>query len=210
MAITIKVRNGKEVSVDEFISWNQQKQQNQLRTKEQIEATNKKISEINGRKVITAKGIFPTLSSAAKALGINRDRLSKLIYNTAIKEYRYVNRRSSDDALEFYEPLKITKITYTPIGQFSSNREAIKALKIKSHEFTELLRTEPKKYLVRMSDGSIPSAPIAKYASAKKVQTPLGTFLSKVDAAKAHNIPIQQLTAKMLKQPNDFFFIIKS
>ena len=206
----IKVRNGKEVSIEEFISWNQPKQQNQLRTKEQIEVTNKKISEKNGRKVITPKGIFPTLSTAAKAVGINRDRLSKLIYNTAIKEYRYMDRRSIDDSLEFHEPLKITKITYTPIGQFSSNREAIKALKIKSHEFTELLSTKPKKYFVLMSDGSVPSAPNTKYASAKRVQTPLGIFLSKVDAAKAHNIPIQQLTAKMLKQPIDYFFIIRS
>jgi hypothetical protein len=205
MAITIKVRYGKEVSVDEFISWNQQKQQNQLRTKEQIEVTNKKISEKNGRKVITPKGIFPTLSTAAKAVGMNRDRLSKLIYNTAVTEYRYMDRRSIDDSLEFYKPLKITKITHTPIGQFRSNREAIKALKIKSHEFTTLLRTNSKEYFVRMSDGSVPSSAISKYASAKRVQTPLGTFLSKADAAKAHNIPIHQLTAKMLKFPNDFF-----
>jgi hypothetical protein len=202
----IKLGDGSKVTLNEFITWSNRKQQTRLRTKEEVELINQKISKVNSRRVITPKGEFTSISSAANALGINRDVLSNMLYNTAIPEYRFAIRKNKDELHEFNESRegKPKRITYTPIGQFSSNRKAIIELKVKAHVFEKLLISNPSEYYVRMSDGSsVPSKkrPLVlkksikpkiktenKIRTYRSVITPKGEFLSIAEASKAHGI----------------------
>ena len=82
--LLITLADGSKVTLDEFLTWSHARQQNKLMSKEQRAKINKKISTANGRKVITPIGQFPTLISAASALGMNRDVLSRMVYDISI------------------------------------------------------------------------------------------------------------------------------
>jgi hypothetical protein len=213
--LLITLADGSKVTLDEFLTWSNSRQQNKLMSKEQREKINKKISEANGRKVITPKGQFPTLISAAKALNLNRDVLSRMLYDISVPEFRYAERKDEDALREFNGsiPNKPERITVTPIGQFTSNRKAIIALKIKAHEFTKLLTSNSSEYYVKMSDGSpVPSRsrPLAvprkkklKVIAKKKIRiyretiTPKGKFPTINAAAKAHNISKERMLRRI-------------
>lgn len=209
--LLITLADGSKVTLDEFITWSHARQQNRLMSKEKREKINQKIREANGRKVITPKGEFPTLLNASKALGINRDVLSRMIYDISIPEFRFAERKDEDILREFDGRLneKTKKITYTPIGEFSSNRKAIEALKVKAHVFAKLLISNPTEYYVKMTDGSpVPSkskplkvkrAKKQKIIPEKKIRvyraviTPKGEFPTINSASKAHNISKERM-----------------
>lgn len=214
--LLITLADGSKVTLDEFLTWSHARQQNKLMSKEQRAKINDKIRAANARKVVTPEGEFPSLSIAANALGMNRDVLSKMLYNTAIPEYRYLERKEEDALREFDGNLikeKPKRITYTPIGEFTSQRNAVKALNIKAHVFAKLLITNPTEYYVRMSDGSPapsmsrpltnprPKKPKVKLEKKiriyREVITPKGTFPSINEAAKAHNISKERILRKI-------------
>jgi hypothetical protein len=224
--LLITLADGSKVTLDEFLTWSHARQQNKLMSKEQRTKINKKISNANGRKVITPIGQFPTLISAASALGMNRDVLSRMIYDISIPEFRYVDRKDEDVLREFDSRLneKPKKITYTPIGQFSSNIKAINALNVKAHVFAKLLKSNPLEYYVKMTDGSpVPSkskplaVPRAKKPKVKKepkirvyraVITVKGEFPSIETASKAHNISKERMLKLIYNQDKpDYKFI---
>ena len=224
--LLITLADGSKVTLDEFLTWSNARQQNKLMSKEQRAKINKKISDANGRKVITPIGQFPTLISAASALGMNRDVLSRMVFDISIPEFRYVDRKDEDVLREFNGRLseKPKKITYTPIGQFSSNIKAINALNVKAHVFAKLLKSNPSEYYVKMTDGSpVPSkskplaVPRAKKPKVKKepktrvyrtVITAKGEFPSIETASKAHNISKERLLRLIYNQdkPDYKFF----
>jgi hypothetical protein len=209
--LLITLSDGTKVTLDEFVTWSNAKQQNRLMSKEKRTSINNKISKANGRKVFTPIGIFPSLSNAATVLGLKRDDLSRLIYDISTPEFRYLERKDKDELHEFDGSLnrKPKKITYTPIGEFSSNREAIKALSIKAHVFYKYLISNPSEYYVKMTDGSpvpsksrplkVPRAKKPKVIREKKIRiyrsviTPKGEFPTIISASKAHNISKERM-----------------
>ena len=214
--LLITLADGSKVTLDEFLTWSHARQQNKLMSKEQRAKINEKISAANRRKVVTPEGEFPSLAIAAIALGLNRDVLSKMLYNTAIPEYRYLERKDEDALREFDGRLikeKPKRITYTPIGEFTSQRSAVKALNIKAHIFAKLLVTNPTEYFIRMSDGSPapsmsrpltnPRPKKTKVKVEKKIRvyrevvTPKGKFPSINVAAEAHNISKERILRKI-------------
>ncbi len=214
--LLITLTDGSKVTLDEFITWSHARQQNNLISKEQREKINEKISAANRRIVVTPEGEFPSLTIAANALRMNREVLSKMLYNTAIPDYRYLERKDEDALKEFDGSLikeKPKRITFTPIGEFTSQRSAMKALNIKAHVFAKLLITNPTEYYVRMSDGSPapsmsrqltnprPKKPKVKIEKKirvyREVVTPKGKFPSINEAAKAHNISKERMLRKI-------------
>jgi hypothetical protein len=209
--VKIRLSDGTYVTLDEFIKWSHARQQNKLMSKDKRAKINQKISVANGRKVITPKGQFPTLTSAADALGMNRDVLSGMLYDTSIPEFRFADKKDQDKLREFDGRIvnKPKRITYTPLGQFSSNANAIKAINIKAHVFAKLLISNPSQYYVRMSDGSVASSkarpltvkrarkpiikPEKKIRIYRAVITPKGEFPSIKLASCAHNFSKEKL-----------------
>lgn len=225
--LLIKLADGSKVTLDEFLTWSHSRQQNKLMSKEQRVKINKKISDANGRKVITPIGQFQTLISAASALGMNRDVLSRMVFDISIPEFRYVDRKDEDVLREFDGRLneKPRKITYTPIGQFSSNSKAINAHNFKAHVFAKLLKSNPSEYYVKMTDGSpVPSkskplaVPRAKKPKVKKepkirvyraVITAKGEFASIETASKAHNISKERMLRLIYNQDKQDYKFVK-
>lgn len=212
----IRLADGTYVLLDEFVTWSHSRQQNRLMSKEQRAKINEKISAANRRKVVTPIGEFPSLNVAANALGINRDVLSRMLYNTAIPEYRYLERKDEDSLREFDGSQikeKPKRITYTPIGEFTNQRSAVKALNIKAHVLATLFLTNPTEYYVRMSDGTPapsmsrplknPRPKKPKIKIEKKIRvyrsviTPKGEFPTIRKASEAHNISVERMLRRL-------------
>jgi hypothetical protein len=147
MSKKVKLNNGKEVTLDEFITWHPQKQHQWTIPIEEKRATIEKTAAKKRRVVITPKGQFASLREATKALNMSKDALVKLIHNTAYPEYNYLDPKYIDKNKLFHKVYKVgPKKTVTPIGIFRSKIEAANALGILKDQLGKLMITNPDEY----------------------------------------------------------------
>jgi hypothetical protein len=212
----IKLNNGLEVHIDEFIKWSEHKQRLLLMPVEQKQKLNQAWAGISdtSRPVVTPKGMFATVDSAAKALNIGVDGLRKYLLNDAYPEYRYVVSLPEDDALRTNRVLYngvLRKSIKTPLGIFKTVNEAAKAhnfsgdqikLRLHSDKHPDFYRTDE----VVGSEFGNGKATIVKKTN-KKTVTPLGVFDTKVQAMKAHNLSRTAFTKMLAYNPKQFYFL---
>lgn len=212
----IKLNNGLEVHIDEFIKWSEHKQRQLLMPIEQRQRLNQMLAEASdtSRPVITPKGMFASVDAAAKALDIGVDGLRRYLLNDAYPEYRYVLSLAED------EPLRTNRILYngvlrksikTPLGIFNTINEAAKAhnfsgdqikWRLKSENHPDFHHTDE---IVGSKYGNGKATIVKK--SNRKTVTPLGVFDTKVQAMKAHNLSRSAFTKMLSYNPKEFYFL---
>lgn len=212
----IKLNNGLEVHIDEFIKWSEHKQRQLLMPVEQRQRLNQILAEASdtSRPVITPKGMFASVDSAAKALDIGTDGFRKYLLNDAYPEYRYVLSLPED------EPLRTNRVLYngvlrksikTPLGIFKTVNEAAKAhnfsgdqikLRLHSDKHPDFYRTDE---VVGSEFGNGKETIVKK--TNKKTVTPLGVFDTKVQAMKAHNLSRTAFSKMLTYNPKEFYFL---
>lgn len=181
--------------------------------KKKFDGKQKKLEQVNSnaRSVLTPKGQFSSLRIAAKAHGIGDDVLRRYLFNTAYPEFKYEKEVPSDKAKYFHKVIrkafhKQTVFVRTPKGDFDSIQLAADAYGIEWHQmnrrissakFSEFFKIEPNENV----------KPQIKSSVKKITVTPLGTFSSKVEAIKAHNIPSSQFSKLMKTNPATFYFL---
>ena len=151
----IKLNDGTEVPIDEFITWEARKQSFLLKNYKEILAEKYK----NGvyRKVITPKGEFINASKAADAEGVSISMLTKRLRHVLYPEYHYVDESPED--LIYTKPIRksksdpekynsereklLGKKTKTPLGVFDTLGKAAKAHKVTMPTIKRRMRDFP-------------------------------------------------------------------
>lgn len=205
----IKLNNGLEVHIDEFISWSHQKQRLLTTPLEIAREHVAKTASKNQRAVITPLGEFTSVSLAGKAHGISDDALRRRLYNLACPEYRYAIPEPQDEAKNYFKELtrgfdKTSVKVQTPLGIFNSIKSAAAAHNITiaalQHKFyknkTEYFRIEGVK-----PDTKIPTKRMLKTV------TPLGVFESKKDAMIAHGLSKLDFSRLFKLKPEEYYVL---
>lgn len=147
MTTYLKLNNGTEVSVDEFISWNSRKQTIFTKPIEERQKDIERKVQSTRRAINTPMGQFPCFEEAKKALNMGTHALRSRLKNSAYPEYSFVVPKPSDTEKEFHQVKKRgKKFTVTPMGMFNSKVEAYVAYGIKKGEFEKLLNEFPNDY----------------------------------------------------------------
>jgi hypothetical protein len=215
--LMIKLNNGLEVPVDEFISWSQRKQHELTVPIDVRIKRDKRLKEISdtSRPVITPQGIFDSVSSAALASNIAVDVLRKYLLNDAYPDYRYLIPLPEDEVLKTNKVLYngvLRKQIKTPLGIFKNVNEAAKAhnfsadqikWRIHSDKYPDFHRTD-ESVGTQFANGK---ATIVKKSN-KRTVTPLGVFDTKVQAMKAHNLSRNEFNKILRYKPNEFYFLV--
>lgn len=165
------------------------------------------------RAVITPKGRFESLSIASEAYGIGVDVLRRYVFNTAYPEFRYEKEEPRDKEKYFYKVIpkafqKQTVFVRTPKGDFDSIQLAADAYGIEWHQMNRRISSAKFSDFYKIAPNTN-AKPHIKTSVKKITITPLGTFNSKVEALKAHNIPSSQFSKLMKNNPNEFYFLNK-
>jgi len=212
----VKFGNGKQMSLEDFVKLAPITQNKLLLTPDKVQAIKEVMSKKMSRAVITPKGEFPSVKSAAKSLKINISAFGKLLKNSAYPEYRYVEEKYNEIGKRFHKVYTVgKKETVTPYGTFKSRADASRALEIPYKDLKKLMVTNPKEYYYskdsinkshEVEDGSM-RVMAGGYKRANKVVTPLGTFPSKKQAALAYFIPLDQFQVLLELHPKEFYFI---
>lgn len=213
----VKLNNGKEVALEEFIKWHPTKQHKWTVPIEEKKATLAKMGLTKRKAVNTPLGQFSTVNEAVKALDITKDKLRQLILNTAYPKYSYVNPSPSDIAKQFHKVYNVgPKKTVTPIGTFATKGIAAKALGISYEDLDRLIKLEPKKYYyskdninigVRKEHDPALYHPTKGYRLPKIFMTPTGPYPSKLQACLAYGLTNIEMNVLMKDHPDDFFKI---
>ena len=144
----VKLSNGTEVDIDEFITWSSNKQAQNLIPQEQRLDIFARAGQKKNRAVMTPIGEFPSCKSAMEALGICANTLRRFINNDSYPSFYYINEKP-DDQLRVKFNSKFTrgkKITVTPLGTFNSKNEAMKAHGVDREQFAILLKNSSSEY----------------------------------------------------------------
>lgn len=212
----IKLNNGLEVHIDEFIKWSSEKQRQLLMPVEKRKMLNQKLAEVSdtSRPVTTPLGAFTSVELAAKSLNIAVDVLRKYLLNDAYPEYKYIVSLPED------EPLRTNRVLYngvlrkkirTPLGIFNNVNDAAKAhnfsgdqikLRLHSDKHPDFYRTD-EAVGTEYGNGRVT---IAKKSN-KKTVTPLGVFDTKVQAMKAHNLSRNLFNKLLTYNPKEYYFL---
>jgi hypothetical protein len=213
----VKLNNGREVALEEFIKWHPTKQHKWTVPVEEKKATLAKMGLTKRKAVNTPIGQFATVNEAVKALGITKDKLRQLILNTAYPKYSYVNPSPSDIAKQFHKVYNVgPKKTVTPIGTFPTKIAAANALGILKDQLGKLMLTNPKEYYYSSDNINIgikkvrdPALyhPTKGYRLPKIFMTPTGPYPSKLQACLAYGLTNIEMDVLMKDHPNDFFKI---
>lgn len=212
----IKLNNGLEVHIDEFITWSPRKQSELTVSTEVRKKRNKLLKEASdfSRPVVTPQGTFDTVTSAAKASNIAVDVLRKYLLNDAYPAYRYLIPSAEDDALRTNKILYngvLRKSIKTPLGIFKNANQAAKAhnlsadqikLRIHSEKYPEFHRTD-ESVGTEFANGK---ATIVKKSN-KKTVTPLGIFPTKVQAMIANNLSRTEFNKMLVYKPKEYYFL---
>ena len=216
--LMIKLNNGLEVHVDEFISWSQRKQHELTVPIDIRKKRNTRLREISdkSRPVVTPQGIFDSVSSAALASDIAVDVLRKYLLNDAYPDFKYLIPLPGDEALKTNKILYngvLRKQIKTPLGIFKSATEAAKAhnyssdqikWRIHSDKYPDFYRTD-EKVGTEYANGK---ATIVKKSN-KRTVTPLGEFDTKVQAMKAHKLTRNEFNKLLKYQPSEYYFLVE-
>jgi hypothetical protein len=163
----IKLNDGTEVPIDEFITWDARKQSFLLKNYREILAGKYK----NGvyRKVITPKGEFINTSKAADAEGVSVSVLTRKLRHVLYPDYHYVDETPED--LIYTKPIRkrmsnpekynsereklLGKKTKTPLGIFDTLGKAAKAHGVTMPTIKRRMRDFPEEfYFVDLSEVS--------------------------------------------------------
>jgi len=219
----VKLNDGTQVSLEEFIKWTPKRQEFKTRPLEEIKAISDKIKIRNQRAVNTPLGRFSSMTEAIEKTKIRYARLRSLLLNPDNSEYSYVISKPED--LE-YLPKKLQtpdqrkavsaivgltkrRAVNTPTGQFSSVNEAAKALSIAKGvlRYFCLNTAYPKYSYVNPTPQEIAKQFYKVHkVGPKKTVTPIGTFKSKIAAANALGILKDQLGKLMTTNPNEYYY----
>lgn len=143
----VKLNNGKEVLLEEFVSWTAHKQSLLTKPIEKRRVDIEKKVQSTRRAINTPLGQFSCFEDAKKALNMGTYALRSRLKNLAYPEYSFVNPKPKDAEKEFHQVKKRgRKFTVTPIGVFNSKIEAYISYGLKKGEFETLLREQPEKY----------------------------------------------------------------
>ncbi len=214
--LKIKLNNGLEVLVDEFITWSAYKQAQLTMPIEKRKALNKRLKEITdtSRVVVTPLGTFESVSLASEAHDIAVDVMRKYLLNDAYPEFKYLIPLPEDESLRTNKVLYngiLRKYIKTPLGIFKNANDAAKAhnfspdqikWRIHSDKYPEFHRTD-ESVGTEYANGK---ATIVKKSN-KKTVTPLGTFDTKVQAMKAHNMTRNEFNKMLSYNPKEFYFL---
>jgi hypothetical protein len=144
---TVKLNDGTEVALEEFIKWTPRRQAFKTLPLEELHASRIRRGMAHRRAVNTPLGRFETMGEAVKALGITKDALRKLLLNTAYPKYSFVNPTQKELSEQFHKVYKVgPKKTVTPIGIFKSKIAAANALGILKDQLGKLMLTNPSEY----------------------------------------------------------------
>lgn len=145
--VMVKLNNGKQVSLEEFVTWTSRKQTIYTQPIEERKAHIERKVQSTKRAINTPLGQFSCFEEARKALNMGTYSLRTRLKNLAYPEYSYVNPKPKDSEKEFYHVKKKgKKFTVTPIGMFNSKIEAYISYGLKKGDFETLLREQPSKY----------------------------------------------------------------
>ncbi len=207
----IKLNNGLEVHIDEFITWTAQRQVMLTRPLEVVNKSTAKATEKYQRPVVTPKGTFPSITIASNVFGVSRDTLSKYVYNTAITEFRFLHPKPTDAIKEFHKPTnsilnKPSVYVKTPLGVFKSIAEAAIKHKVPRHqiEYKIKAKSHPEFHKFESDENTFNHV---KHATKKKTVTPLGVFNSKNEARNAHSTTYHMFNNLMKTMPEKYYFI---
>lgn len=224
----VKLNNGKSVSLEEFNSWTPRKQ-TQMTTPIEIKldrierATAKRI-----RAVETPMGVYKSMKEAVEKTGITISKLRRLIYSEEFPEYKLIKPKVEDDkriikkltqkekkARQENKAISRRRSIITPKGEFPSVTAASIALKLWRGQLTRLLQN-PQYPEFRYSDSkpqiSEKKPPLKPNKTERvrrpdQVVTPKGHFVTKIQAALAHNISSMELEKLFVTKPNKYYVI---
>ena len=216
MTDTVTLANGKTVSLDEFLTWNRQKQNNQLRppnlgrkfsneVSEKIK-NSRRIAIENGavynirkggdagmsRKVKTPNGIFPTIKEAAfshKVLGETIRRRAE----RGCDGYEFFNGLIPIKKL-YESKYKNSRKVITPIGVFESVKEAANAYEVTRYTIKNWIDIGKQGFSFAAGEKQrlisfSPNRRTGKNNPASRtVMTPSGKFQCLSDAAKHYGV----------------------
>lgn len=213
----VKLNNGKNVSLEEFVKWHPTKQHKWTVPIEEKKAIVAKMGLTKRKAVNTPIGQFATVNEAVKALGITKDKLRQLILNTAYPKYTYVNPSQSDISKQFHKVYNVgPKKTVTPIGTFPSKISAAKALGILKDQLGKLMLTNPNEYyyseeninvgIKKVHDPAL-YHPTKGYRLPKIFMTPTGPYPSKLQACLSYGLSNSEMDVLMKDHPDDFYKI---
>jgi hypothetical protein len=214
---TVKLNNGKEVLLEDFVKWHPTKQHKWTVPIEEKKATLAKMGLTKRKGVNTPLGQFKTFREAVEALGITKDSLRDLCLNTAYPLYSYVNPTKSDISKQFHRVYKGgPKKTVTPIGTFATKGIAAKALGISYGDLNRLIKLEPLKYYYSKENTNIGKRkehdpalyhPTKDYRLQKIFMTPTGPYPSKLQACIEYGLTNIEMDVLMKDHPKDFYKI---
>ena len=221
----IKLNNGAEVTLDEFITWGAHKQGALLKNPLDFEKI-QKAKYAKGtvyRSVITPKGEFKTASEAADAEGVSVSVLTKRLQHLLHPEYHYVDEKPED--IKYTKPIRkrmqspaaynaaraelLGKCTRTPLGEFETLGKAAKAHEVSMPTIKRRMRDFPSEYYF-VTEGKVEAKPVVKNrrrAWGKQIQTPNGQFSSVSEAAVSHGVSTVTISNRRKKFPNQYFLI---
>jgi hypothetical protein len=153
MKTLLKLNNGEQVSVDEFITWHPAKQWRLTVPIEEYKANIERTKAANSHAVITPLGKFSSMRAACKALGISSPTLRGYIHNSAYPDYRFADEKNLIEK-SVLNKIYITgkKRTVTPLGIFSSKIEAAVAHGLTKGQFERVMKKNPKEFFYLASN----------------------------------------------------------
>lgn len=210
---TVKLNNGKEVLLEDFVKWHHTKQHKLTIPLEEKKAIYEKSHTKLRRAINTPLGQFPSFKEATKALGLTDSGLRNYIRNTALPLYSYVNPTTEDIAKQFHKELAAgSKKTVTPIGIFNSRIAASKALGIEDHQLKKLIREYPNEYYYADEQTNIgkrkvikKEKPKLKFKFLKKIVTPKGDFATKKEASIALKKTSEEFEILLQSKPQKYY-----
>jgi hypothetical protein len=210
---TVKLNNGKEVLLEDFVKWHHTKQHKLTIPLEEKKKIYEKSHAKLRRAVNTPMGQFASFTEATKALGLTDSGLRNYIRNTALPQYSYVNTTPEDISKQFHKELSAgSKKTVTPIGIFNSRIAASKALGIEDHQLKKLIKEYPNEYYYSDEQTNIgkrnvlkKEKPKLKFKFLRKIVTPKGEFTTKNEATIALKITSEEFEILLQSKPNKYF-----
>lgn len=217
----VKLNDGTKVPLEEFIKWTTKRQEFKTRPLEEIRAIANKIRIKNNRIINTPIGTFASMEEAILQTQIPYARLRKYLLSIEHPEYSYavlepkdveqqITARTQDelDAMRIRRGMAHRRAVNTPIGQFSTVNEAVKALGITKDGLRDLILNTayPKYSYVNPTQKDIDNQYHRVYKGGpKKTVTPIGTYATKGLAAKALGVTYDELSHLIKTQPKKYY-----
>ena len=200
--LLIKLTDGSNVTLDEFVTWSAHKQAARLMPIENREK-NTKVIRRTYRAVTTPLGEFPSINAAARASNTTTTKLGRLIFDLDNNNYKFSKELDKDIPKYFRSSdVIVGRKVITPSGIFKTVTEASKSLNITGASLKRLIydtTNDGFKFVVELErdknksfDGKIRKK--ERYLKlARAVITPKGRFESLSVASESYGIGVDVL-----------------